>query len=189
MNIQLIIGSTRPGRIGPQIADWLVENLPHNDGATYSIVDVADAKLPLFDEPIHPSMNQYAHAHTKAWSQKIKQADGFIFLTPEYNAGYPASLKNAIDYLYHEWMNKPVMIVSYGVHGGNSAAAQLRQVAERLKMQPTATSPAFSVTHEMSGEDGTITDISKAFEPYLAVVTLAGEELLASGATAEATIA
>ena len=131
MKIHIIIGSTRPGRVGPQIAQWLISNLSIDTNGEYEIVDIADFKLPIFDERIHPSLNQYEHTHTKTWSQKIKSADAYIFLTPEYNAGYPASLKNAIDYLYHEWQDKPVMIASYGVGGGPTASAQLRQVAER----------------------------------------------------------
>jgi NAD(P)H-dependent FMN reductase len=189
MNVQIIIGSTRPGRIGPQVAEWLVGNLPKDDRADYEIVDIAAFKLPLFDEAIHPSMNQYQHEHTKVWSQKIKQADAYIYLTPEYNAGYPAALKNAIDYLYHEWRDKPVMIASYGVGGGPTASAQLRQVAERLKMRPVDTSPAFTVSRDMSGEDGRIKDINKAFEPYVANLKIAAEELLNSGNIPEAAIA
>jgi NAD(P)H-dependent FMN reductase len=108
MKIQIIIGSTRPGRVGPQIADWIPENLPKQTEINYEIVDLAAQNLPLFDEPVHPSANQYTRNHTKTWSQKIKEGDGYIFLTPEYNAGYPAALKNAIDYLFHEWTAKPV---------------------------------------------------------------------------------
>jgi NAD(P)H-dependent FMN reductase len=179
MKIQLIIGSTRPGRVGPQIADWIVANLPERAETEYEIVDVVAQKLPLFDEPVHPSMNQYAHNHTKAWSDKIKEADAYIFLTPEYNAGYPASLKNAVDYLFHEWTAKPVLIVSYGVQGGTGASAQLRQVAERLKMQVTPLSPALTVGRDMSGEDGQIKDINEAFKPYVPSLYEAAEELLA----------
>jgi NAD(P)H-dependent FMN reductase len=189
MKVQIIIGSTRPGRVGPQIASWMVDNLPKQDNTTYEIVDIADWNLPLFDEPVHPSMNQYAHDYTKAWSQKIKEADAYIFLTPEYNAGYPAALKNAIDYLYHEWTDKPVMIVSYGVGGGPTASAQLRQVAERLKMHPVDTSPAFTITREMTGEDRQIKNIDEAFKPYVANLQLAVEELINSGNTPEAEIA
>jgi NAD(P)H-dependent FMN reductase len=189
MNIQIIIGSTRPGRVGPQIADWMVEQLPKSDTTTYEIVDIVDWKLPLFDEPIHPSMNQYMHAHTKVWSQHIKKADAYILLSPEYNAGYPAALKNAIDYLFHEWTDKPVMIVSYGVGGGSTASGQLRQVAERLKMRPTATSPAFVITREMSGEDGQIKDITESFKPYAAALKMAADELLNIGTTPDAAIA
>lgn len=189
MKIQLIIGSTRPGRVGPQIADWMLENLSKPTGVEYEIIDVADAKLPLFDEPIHPSMNQYTHPHTKAWSEIIKRGDAYIFLTPEYNAGYPASLKNAIDYLYHEWRSKPVMVASYGVGGGPTAAAQLRQVAERLKMNLVETSPAFTISKDMSGEDGQIKNIAESFAPYVSNLKIAGDELLSAEAAPEAAIA
>jgi NAD(P)H-dependent FMN reductase len=189
MIVQLIIGSTRPGRVGPQIANWMVENLNNETDITYEIVDIADWKLPILDEPMHPSMNQYKNTHTKAWSKKIKEGDAYIFLTPEYNAGYTAALKNAIDYLYHEWTDKPVMIASYGVGGGPTASAQLRQITERLKMQPVDTSPAFTITRDMSGEDGQIKDISVAFEPYVANLKIAAEELLSSGNTTDTEIA
>lgn len=175
--------------MGPQIANWMLENLPKSKSVEYEIIDIVDWKLPMFNEPVHPSMNQYEHSYTKAWSQKIKQADGYIFLTPEYNAGYPAALKNAIDYLYHEWAQKPVMIVSYGVGGGSTASAQLRQVVERLKMQPVDTSPAFTVAKDMSGEDGQIKDIDKAFKPYIGNLKIAGNELINSGQIVEAGIA
>lgn len=188
MKVQIIIGSTRPNRVGPQIADWLAENLPKPDVVDYEIIDIADWKLPIFDEPKHPSMNQYENAHTKAWSKKIKQADAYVFLTPEYNAGYPSSLKNAIDYLYHEWRDKPVMIVSYGVGGGSTASAQLRQVAERLKMRPVETSPVLTIAQEMKDDNGQIKDINISFEPYVANLKIAGEELLNSEPVAEAAI-
>lgn len=188
MKIQIIIGSTRPGRVGPQIANWMVDNLPKSNDAVYEIIDISAWNLPMYDEPIHPSMNQYKYDHTKAWSQKIKEATAFIFLTPEYNAGYPASIKNAIDFLYHEWREKPVMIASYGVGGGPTASAQLRQVAERLKMLPVDTSPAFTIGADMRGEDGQIKDINEAFDPYVANLRIAGEELLGAATAATAAI-
>jgi NAD(P)H-dependent FMN reductase len=178
MKIQIIIGSTRPGRVGPQIAQWVQKNVSEENDIKTEIVDIVNWNLPIFDEPVHPSMNQYQNDHTKSWSEKIKQADGYIFLTPEYNAGYPASLKNAIDYLYHEWTNKPVMVVSYGARGGTSASAQLKQVAERLKMRPTETSPAFTVTRDMSSKDGQIIDINASFEQYKAALQLGAKELI-----------
>jgi NAD(P)H-dependent FMN reductase len=189
MNVQIIVGSTRPGRVGPQISDWIKNSIPDKPNTTYEIIDIADWKLPIFDEPIHPSMNQYQNAHTKAWSKKIKDGDAYIFLTPEYNSGYPAALKNAIDYLFHEWTDKPTMIVSYGVGGGPTASAQLRQVAERLKMRLVETSPAFTITRDMSGEDGQIKNISEAFKPYLANLLVAVDELLNSSSTLDAEIA
>ena len=178
MKIQIIIGSTRPSRVGPQIANWMVKNLPDNPATEYEIIDLTDWKLPLLDEPMPAMMNQYKHDHTKAWSQKIKEGDAYIFLTPEYNAGYPASLKNAIDYLYHEWTAKPLMIASYGVGGGPTASAQLRQVAERLKMRVIDTSPAFTISQDMRGADGQIKDVQVAFAPYVDNLKLAAEELL-----------
>jgi NAD(P)H-dependent FMN reductase len=134
--------------------------------------------LPMFDESVLPMMQQYAHDHTKAWSEKVKPASGFIFLTPEYNAGYPASLKNAIDYLYHEWVGKSVMVVSYGVGGGTSAAGQVRQVAERLKMRITETSPSMSIPNDMKDENGQIKDIDSNFKQYAAVLESATRELI-----------
>jgi NAD(P)H-dependent FMN reductase len=166
MKIELIIGSTRPGRVGPQIATWVVDNLPKKPGLDYEIVDIKDWGLPIFDEAAHPSINQYQHKHTKAWGAKVSEADAYIWLTPEYNAGYPASLKNAIDYLYHEWQNKPLMIISYGIGGGTSASAQLRQVGERLKMRLTETSPAFVVNKDISDDNGQIKDVKSAFKTY-----------------------
>jgi len=189
MKVQIIIGSVRPGRVGPQIAHWVNDNLPKDAGIDYEIVDIADWKLPLFDEPIHPSKSDYQHDHTKAWSAKIKQADGYILVTPEYNAGYPASFKNAIDYLYHEWRDKPVMIASYGVAGGTRSSAQLRQVAEQLKMRPTEVSPAFTISQDMYGEDGQIKDIATSFEPYISTVKTAAEQLHDLLEVAETTVA
>lgn len=179
MKIHIIIGSTRPGRVGPQIAKWMVGNLPKNSDIEYEIVDIAEYGLPLFDEPMLPSMNQYKYNHTKIWSKKIKEADAFIFLTPEYNAGYPAPLKNAIDYLHDEWVNKAVMIASYGVRGGTTASAQLHQVAERLKMRPTKTSPAFAIGRDKTA-NGQIKDITESFNTYTPTLMAAGEELLDS---------
>ncbi len=177
MKIQLIIGSTRPNRLGPQIASWMIKHMPHDPSVEYETIDLVDFDLPLFNEPVHPVHNSYTYEHSKNWSQKILQGDAFVFLTPEYNAGYPAPLKNAIDYLFHEWRNKPVMIASYGVKGGPSASSQLRAVAQRLTMRPTPTSPAFNILRE-SGESGQIKDIEASFAPYVMDIETAGQELI-----------
>jgi NAD(P)H-dependent FMN reductase len=189
MKIQLIIGSTRPGRVGPQIADWILKQLPVTTETTCELIDLNGFNLPLFDEPALPSMSQYTHDYTKKWSQKIKEGDAYIFLTPEYNAGYPAALKNAIDYLYHEWTDKPVLIVSYGAHGGLSAQAQLLQVAERLKMKPVPLRPAFTITPEITAEDRTIANIDQSFAQYAQSVKTAVAQLLDAGTTPDAKIA
>jgi NAD(P)H-dependent FMN reductase len=178
MKIQIIIGSTRQGRVGAHVADWVNENLPKSPGTDYEIVDLATWNLPFFDAAILPSMEQYENEHTKAWSQKIKEGDGYIFITPEYNAGYSAAIKNAIDYLYREWTDKPAMIISYGIGGGGGASAQLRQVIERLKMRPTEVSPAFVVNRDVTDENGQIKDINTAFQQYKSTLETAAEELL-----------
>jgi len=177
MKVEIIIGSTRPSRVGDQIGQWVKDHLPQDAHIDYEIVDLAQVNLPLFDEPIKPMLNQYQHDYTKAWSQKVKEADGYIFVTPEYNAGYPASLKNAIDYLYHEWTAKAVAIVSYGVGGGGSASAQLRQVAERLKMRPTNTSPALVLDADMADDTGRLKDPDTAFAQYEPELKVAATEL------------
>ena len=178
MKIQIIIGSVRPGRVGPQVAKWIAENLPEPADTEYEVVDIASWNLPFLDEPGLPSQGNYKQDHTIEWSNKIKEADGFVFLTPEYNAGYAPALKNAIDYLYAEWTNKPVMVASYGVGGGTTASAQLYQVAERLKMRITETSPAISIAGSVREDNGQIKDADIFFGSYMPVIKAAGKELL-----------
>jgi NAD(P)H-dependent FMN reductase len=182
MKIQLIIGSTRPSRISPTIANWIVENAPKQEGVDFELIDIKTWDLPMYDEPLHPAMHDYKHDHTIAWSEKISQADGFIFLTSEYNAGYPASLKNAIDYLFQEWAAKPVLIVGYGFEGyggGSSASAQLKQVALRIKMVPTETTLDLAFTQDMRTEDGQLKDIATDFAPKLDELQKGIDELIA----------
>jgi NAD(P)H-dependent FMN reductase len=147
--VQVILGSVRAGRLCPKIADWVIDLGRASTGLTYELVDLADWPLPMDDEPGIPALGGYVQEHTRAWSRKIAGADAFVFVTPQYNWGYPAALKNAIDHLYAEWRAKPVAIVSYGGHGGGKCAAQLRQVAEGLHMRPVATSPGVVLTHDM----------------------------------------
>ncbi len=136
VTIKIILGSVRPGRFGVQPANWLAEiGKQYADRATIELVDLADVNLPLLDEPKPASSGEYTKEHTKAWSQIITPADGFIFVAPEYNHGVAASLKNAIDYLYDEWNNKPVSLVSYGADAGGARAIEhLRNTAAWLKM-------------------------------------------------------
>lgn len=178
MKIQIILGSTRPNRTSPQIGQWLLEHIYQKEGVTYEIVDLKDWDLPLLDEPNHPRFGQYTKQHSFAWSDHIKQADGYIFLTPEYNAGYPAALKNAIDYLYQEWRDKPTLIISYGIGGGTTASAQLRQVIERLGMKLTNESPAIIITPEMRDKNNRVENITGQFSKYEPVVEEASHELV-----------
>jgi len=136
-NLAIIVASTRPGRAGAPIAQWFAARAKDHGGFDVNVIDLADVGLPLLDEPNHPRLRQYVHQHTKDWSATIEAADAFVFVTPEYNYGYPASLKNAIDYLHHEWQHKPVGFVSYGgVAAGTRAVQQLKQVVTTLRMLP-----------------------------------------------------
>ena len=136
--LKIIIASTRPGRIGPTVGRWVEEQARANGGfADVELVDLADVNLPFMNEPHHPRLAQYTHQHTRDWSAKVAEADAFVFVMPEYNYGYNAELKNAIDYLHHEWQHKPVGLVSYGgVAAGTRAAQMIKQVVTTLKMTP-----------------------------------------------------
>ncbi len=98
LKIGIIVGSTRPGRKAPAVAEWVYDTLKGRKDADFEIVDIEDCKLPLLDEPAPPRMHQYSKPHTKAWSEKIASLDAYIFVTPEYNHATSAALKNAIDY-------------------------------------------------------------------------------------------
>lgn len=133
--VQIILGSTRPIRIGKDIADWVYaqcKNLGLN--IEFELVDLMDWPLPLLDEPVPAMSHVHQHEHTKKWSAKVAEADGYIIVTPEYNAGYPAVLKNSLDYLWDELKDKPVAIVAYGINGGRTVDRQLRQVLTRMQM-------------------------------------------------------
>jgi len=133
-HIQIIIGSTRPGRNAEQVAKWVYSQASKRTDATYELVDIATYNLPVYDEPMPPRMRQYARDHTKQWSEKIAQADGYIFVTPEYNHSLPGAFKNAVDYLDHEWRNKALGFVGYGVDGGVRSVEAWRLVAGELQM-------------------------------------------------------
>jgi NAD(P)H-dependent FMN reductase len=135
--LQVILASTRPGRAGEPIAEWFVARAAAHGAFDVELVDLAEVALPLFDEANHPRLRRYEHDHTKAWSARIDSGDAFVFVTPEYNYGYTAPLKNAIDYLHFEWQHKPVGFVSYGgIAAGTRAVQQLKQVVTTLKMIP-----------------------------------------------------
>ncbi|MBC7889518.1 MAG: NAD(P)H-dependent oxidoreductase [Ferruginibacter sp.] len=136
-NLKIIIASTRPGRKGPAIGSWIYDLAKKNSAFEVTILDLAIINLPFFDEPHHPRLKKYQHEHTKNWSILIDNADAFIIVTPEYNYGYPATIKNALDFLYNEWNYKPVGFVSYGgIAGGTRSVQMLKQVVTCQKMMP-----------------------------------------------------
>jgi len=134
LKVAIIIGSTRPGRKGEAVARWVHDIASKRTDASFEIVDIKDFHLPLLDEPLPPAMGQYTQPHTKVWAARIAQFDGFVFVTPEYNHGPSAALKNAIDFLYREWNNKSVGFVGYGGNGGARAVEILRQVVSNVEL-------------------------------------------------------
>ena len=134
LKIAILVGSTRPNRKADVVAKWVFDFASKRGDAQYEIVDLQDHPLPLLDEPVPPSQRKYTHEHTKQWSAVISQYDGYIFVTPEYNHGISAALKNAIDFLYHEWTNKGAAFVGYGSMGGARAVEHMRGICGELQM-------------------------------------------------------
>ncbi len=135
--LQIIVASTRPGRVGLPVARWIEQRARDYGGFDIDVVDLAQLNLPFMDEPAHPRLRRYTHQHTKDWSARVDAADAFIFVMPEYNYGFNAPLKNALDYLVQEWQDKPVGFVSYGgIAAGTRAVQMIKLVVTTLKMVP-----------------------------------------------------
>ena len=135
--LMIVVASTRPGRVGLPVADWFTSVARDHRGFDVEVSDLLELDLPFMDEPKHPRFGDYQHQHTRDWSATVAASDAFVFVHPEYNYGYTAPLKNAIDYLHAEWQHKPVGFVSYGgVAAGTRAVQQLKQVVTALKLLP-----------------------------------------------------
>lgn len=135
--LQIVVASTRHGRKGPLVADWFLAQAREHGKFDLELVDLAEVNLPLMDEPEHPRLARYEHEHTKAWSARVREADAFVFVTPEYDHGPPASLVNAMQYLVQEWAYKPLAFVSYGgVSGGTRGVQVTKQIALAVRMWP-----------------------------------------------------
>ena len=149
LRIGIIIGSTRPGRVGDQVARWVKEHAERLGEAQYEIVDLAEVGLPLLDEAVPASAGRYEHDHTRAWAEKIDGFDGFVFVTSEYNHAPSPSLLNAISFIYREWNDKAAAIVSYGaLSSGVRAADKLRSTLGELQIADVRTQLAFSFFHD-----------------------------------------
>lgn len=153
-NLMVVIASTRPGRVGLHVGQWVHRRAVEHPAFDVDLVDLAQLGLPFLDEPNHPRLRQYTRQHTRDWSARVDAADAFVFVTPEYNHGYNAPLKNAIDYLHHEWHHKPVGFVSYGgVAAGTRAVQQLKPVVVALKMTPLFESVYIPFVTELLDEE------------------------------------
>ena len=135
--LQTIICSTRPGRIGPSVAQWFHGHANEQGNFESEVIDLGDFNLPVYDEPHHPRTQKYEHDHTKAWSESVSRADAYAFVIPEYNFCPPPAFVNALNYIYREWNYKPCGFVSYGgASGGVRSAVNARQLVTTLKMMP-----------------------------------------------------
>jgi NAD(P)H-dependent FMN reductase len=153
--LKLIICSTRPGRKGPAIAAWVSRGAKKYKEFATELIDLAQINLPFFDEPNHPILRQYEHQHTREWSKIIDEADAFIFVAPEYNYGFNAVFKNAVDYLHHEWKHKAAGIVSYGgISGGTRAAQMMKQVLTTLSVMPLYEAVAIPFMAQYFNDEG-----------------------------------
>lgn len=144
LKIAVIVGSTRPGRVGKSVADWVIEQSLNRE-ASYDLIDLEVINLPFFDEEIPPAAHRYQKEHTKRWADIVAQYDGYILVTPEYNHSTSAVLKNALDFVYAEWNNKAVGFVSYGSASGVRAVEHLRAIVGQLQLADVAPTLGFSL--------------------------------------------
>lgn len=166
LRLKIILGSTRPGRFSDKAGAWILAEAEKQAGLQAEILDLRDYPMPFFNEPISPGYKTepYAQEAVARWTQKIAEADGCIIVSPEYNRGYSAVLKNALDYVYQEWNSKPVAFVAYGSVGGARAVEQLRQVAVELQMAPIREAVHIQAPWMLVDEKGELK--SGALDPY-----------------------
>lgn len=150
LKIAVVVASTRPERVGPAVAEWVMAGTADREEASYTLVDLADQGLPLLDEPEPASSGNYSREHTKRWSALVDGFDGFVFVTPEYNRGIPGALKNALDFLYAEWNDKAAAICCYGSSGGLRAAEQLKLVLGELQIATVRSQVSISIYDDMT---------------------------------------
>jgi len=145
IRVGIVLGSTRPGRLGESVGRWVYEIARKRTDAEFELVDLKDYPLPHLDEPLPSSLGQYSQAHTKAWAKKVGSLDAFVFVTPEYNHSTSGVLKNAIDFVYSEWNNKAAGFVSYGSAGGVRAVEHLRLVMAEVQVATVRAQASFSI--------------------------------------------
>ena len=164
--VAVVIGSNRPKRICPEIAAWVRTTAERQRSLAFETIDLRDIDLPFLDEPEIAARGGYVHEHTRRWSRLVSSFAGFVFVFPQYNWGYPAVLKNALDFLYAEWDGKPAGLVTYGTRGGGRAATQLQSVLQGLHMRNTTTNPALNTALTQLDGEGMFIDIEMALAPF-----------------------
>ncbi|MBC7512247.1 NAD(P)H-dependent oxidoreductase [Candidatus Saccharibacteria bacterium] len=182
-NIQIIIGSTRQNRLGAQVSDWVKQHADQHEELTIEVIDLLEQNLPFFNAGVGPMYAPDTSEAGKAWAETIERGDGFIFVTPEYNRSIPASLKNAIDFLYTPWLTKPAAIVSYGwIDGGASASKHLHDILSWVKMDIAEDQVHLKLHADIMGGNG-LTDTEAAFADYIPALMNALKELAGHEAT------
>lgn len=154
--LKIISSTVRPGRKGPVIANWIAEAAKQYGEFETEVLDLGEINLPVMNEAVHPIMKQYEHEYTKQWSAKIEEADAFIFVTAEYDYSYPASLKNALEYLVHEWAYKPSGLVSYSIGPFAGVRAVMSLKTDLLSLKNIALAEAVNIPsyNQFINEDG-----------------------------------
>ena len=145
LKVGIIVGSTRPGRKAPAVAEWVRGIAATRSELECEVVDIETFSLPLLDEPIPASQGKYEKPHTRAWAAKVATFDAYVFVTPEYNHATSGALKNAIDFVYAEWNNKAAGFVSYGSVGGVRAVENLRLIMGELQVADVRTQVSLSI--------------------------------------------
>ena len=151
ITIAVVLVSTRPGRRGEAVAQWVLQHAGQREDAAFELLDLAAVDLPPIDEPMPPATGRYTLPHTLAWARTVARYDGFLFVTPEYNHSLPGALKNALDRVYAEWNNKAAAFVSYGFDGGVRAVEALRPIMGALQMADVSAQVALSLHHDFTG--------------------------------------
>lgn len=180
--IAVVLVSTRPGRRGEAVAEWVMKQAAQRDDARFELVDLAQFDLPDLDEPAPPASGRYTLDHTRDWARTVAAYDGFLFVTPEYNHSVPGKLKNALDRVHAEWNNKAAGFVSYGFDGGVRAVEALRPVLGSLQIADVAAQVALSLHHDFTG----FTEFTPAEHQTAALITTLNQ--LTTWSTALATL-
>jgi NAD(P)H-dependent FMN reductase len=179
-HVLVLAGSVRPARRSLAIANWVAGMAGGISGPAFRVVDILDLGLGLGDEPGMAALGGYTRPTTCAWSEMVTAAAGVTIVTPQYNWGYPAPLKNAIDHLYHEWRDKPVLVITYGSRGGDKCAAQLKQVLGGMHVRLCEAMPGLMLARaRIEADDGQV-EPAIDFAAQAGEVTEALEALVAS---------
>jgi NAD(P)H-dependent FMN reductase len=176
--VAIVVGSTRPTRICADIAAWALAAAQRSSPLRYELLDLAEVNLPFLDEPLKAALQQYEHEHTRAWSRLVSSYAGFFFVFPQYNWGYPAPLKNALDFLYYEWRDKPASFLTYGTRGGSRAAEQFSTVLQGLHMRALDDHVEAVITDADVDENWELTDVDATLHPNLPLIRKIGAQMI-----------